>query len=245
MDNRRTFPRNRREQGLPPLKRTSAFVWSRKGRLLHAVGPFSPSASVLAVQSLHDDLADHFGYGVARVVCNAICFPPYRLPPLYAVGTRQRLNRLYALIEAHGRFVPGTGFVGYGDDLAETDADAEVIDLCDAGFVSSDLPPLADPVERLKASADLPLHYLIGTADAAICLPPVGGYQIFCFQDGLWHPVHLDMPAGILIAKCTAVYPDWFDGVLDAVSALPELDKLASADARDALRLSLLGCHGV
>jgi hypothetical protein len=47
------------------------------------------------------------------------------------------------------------------------------------------------------------------------------------------------MPAIILIAKCQAVYPDWFDGLVPLVLGLPELDKLASADARDALRLSL------
>lgn len=122
MDNRRTFSRNRCEQGLPPHKRPSAFVWSRKGKLLHAVGPLCPSASGPAVQALHDALAAQFGYGVARVVCNAICFPPYRLPALYSVGTRQRLNRLYQVIDAHGRFVAGEGFAGYGDDLPPADA---------------------------------------------------------------------------------------------------------------------------
>ena len=81
-------------------------------------------ASGQAVQSLFDALAAQFGHGVARVVCNAICFPPYRLPPLYSVGTRQRLNRLHDLIDTHGRFVPGSGFVGVGDDLRAVDADA-------------------------------------------------------------------------------------------------------------------------
>ena len=241
MDNRHHSPRNRREQGLPPHKRSSAFVWSRKGRLLHAVGPFSPSASGLAVQALHDDLAGQFGYGVARVVCNAICFPPYRVPPLYAVGTRARLNRLYQVIDAHGRFVAGEGFAGYGDDLAEADAeaDAEVIDAGDSCFVASDLPVAAAPVEWLKASADLPRHCLLATADAAICLPPSGGYALFRFEDAAWHLLHWDMPAIILHGKVAAVYPDWFEGLLGVVEALPELDKLASPDARDALRLSL------
>lgn len=122
MDNRRTFSRNRCEQGLPHHKRSSAFVWSRKGKLLHAVGPLCPSASGPAVQGLHDAIAAQFGFGVARVVCNAVCFPPYRLPHLYSVGTRQRLNRLYQVIDAHGRFVAGEGFSGYGDDLPLADA---------------------------------------------------------------------------------------------------------------------------
>lgn len=239
MADRHHSPRNRREYGLPPHKRASAFVWSRKGKLLHAVGPFSPSASGRAVQGLHDAIAAQFGYGVARVVCNAVCFPPFRIPPLYSVGTRARLNRLYQVIDTHGRFVAGEGFAGYGDDLAEADADDEVIDADDRYFVASDLPAASAPVEWLKASADLPPYCLLATADAAICLPPSGGYALFRFADGAWHLLHQDMPSCILGAKVAAVYPDWFDGLVPLVLGLPELDKLASVDARDALRLSL------
>lgn len=111
-----------RDRDLPSYRRKPAFVWSRKGRLLRAEGAFCPTASGQAVQSLFDALAAQFGHGVSRVVCNAICFPPYRLPPLYSVGTRRRLNRLHDLIDLHGRFVPGSGFVGVGDDLRAVDA---------------------------------------------------------------------------------------------------------------------------
>lgn len=238
MADRHHSPRNR-QFGIPPHRRASAFVWSRKGRLLYAVGPFSPSASGRAVQGLHDAIAAQFGYGVARVVLSAICFPPYRMPALYSVGTRARLNRLYQVIDTHGRFVAGEGFAGYGDDLAEADADAEVIDADDSYFVASDLPVASAPVDCLKASADLPPYCLLSTAQAAICLPPSGGYALFRFADGAWHLLHHDLPSCILGAKVAAVYPDWFDGLVPLVLGLPELDKLASADARDALRLSL------
>ena len=123
MANQRLAPRGS-ERDLPSQLRKSSFVWSRKGRLLRAEGAFCPTASGQAVQSLFDALSAHFGHGLARVVLNAICFPPYRLPPLYSVGTRQRLNRLHDLIEAQGRFVPGKGFVAVGDDLRAVEAEA-------------------------------------------------------------------------------------------------------------------------
>lgn len=120
---KRLAPRGSQDD-LPPHLRKPAFVWSKKGRVLYATGPVCPMASVPAVQSLFDAVAAQFGHGLARVVCNAICFPPYRLPPLYSVGTRQRLNRLHDLIDLHGRFVPGSGFVGVGDDLRAVEAGA-------------------------------------------------------------------------------------------------------------------------
>lgn len=99
----------------PSNPEKSYFVWTRKGSLRHAMGPHIPSCSPDAVQGLFEGLAETFGFGVARVVCNAICFPPYQVPMLYAVGTASRAALLRSVIHQHGHFAPGRGFVGHGD----------------------------------------------------------------------------------------------------------------------------------
>lgn len=122
MDKRQHSPRNRSAQAdLPPHLRTPAFVWSKKGRCLYAVGGITPSIPANVVQPLYDDLSAAFGNGLARVVCNAVAFPPYVLPVLYSIGTRQRLNRLHQILDLHGRYVPGVGFQGFAHEPALVD----------------------------------------------------------------------------------------------------------------------------
>lgn len=114
MDNRHHAPRNRSAQAeLPYHLRKPAFVFSRKGKILYAVGGVTPAFPGFVVQNVYDDLAREFGNGVARVVVNAIAFPPHVLPVLYSIGTRQRLNRLHQILDLHGRYVPGVGFQGF------------------------------------------------------------------------------------------------------------------------------------
>lgn len=118
MQNRHHSRRNRAQFGTPAPRRSCSFVWSKRGRVLGAVGPVLPSASRDAVQQVFDQLSGQFGDGVARIVCNSICFPPFRLPPLYAVGTLERLSRLHGILNAHGRFVVGSGFHAVADEPA-------------------------------------------------------------------------------------------------------------------------------
>lgn len=124
MQNRHHSRRNRAQFGTPAHRRACSFVWSKRGRLLGVVGPVLPSASSDVVQQVFDQLSGQFGDGVARLVLNSICFPPFRLPPLYAVGTRERLNRLHGVLDAHGRFVAGSGFHAIADEPALKGGDA-------------------------------------------------------------------------------------------------------------------------
>ena len=232
--NSRNFSnRNRSYRPSGDFRRPS-FHW-RLGRI-RGVNGGSPSAPLPLVEKLNGALVASFGHGVARVVCDAICFPPFTLPPLYAVGTRRRVELLWSIIDRHGDYCPARGFVAFGACAESDDLDAEVIDCGDSGFVAHDLPP----VETLYAAADIPPDCLLATAQAAICLPPVGGYQLFLRVGGDWRLVHGDMPAFILQGKAGAVYPDLLQGVLPQIKALPEPDDL-SAVQRRVLFVSLSG----
>lgn len=210
-------------------------MFTRKGRITSANGPIAPSAPLWLVQDLHDALAVSFGSGVARVACNALCFPPYSLPPLYAVGTRKRLDLLWSIIGGLGVFRDGAGFYEFG--ALDAPDDFSVIDAGDRGPSSSGVPPVAaagvrelSPVKSLYAAADLPPHCLLANDAVAISLPPSGGYAMYLRGLDGWGLVHSDMPACILLAKVVAVYPDLFSGLAASVSSLPEPEELAPFD---------------
>lgn len=69
------------------------------------------SCSRQGVESLNNAVAKQFGRVVARQVVNALCLPPYRLVPLYAVGTAGRRDLLARAIESVGCLTRGRGFL--------------------------------------------------------------------------------------------------------------------------------------
>lgn len=218
----------------------SAFVFTRAGRISFATGPVQSSAPLVLAQDLHDGLAASFGHGVARVVCNAICFPPYSMPPLYAVGTRQRLALLWSIIDRLGEFRDGVGFGPFG---AFDDHDFEVVYSDDFGFCATDIPPVVasgghsmPPVESLHLAADLPPHCVLANDAVAVSLPPSGGYSMYLRGLDGWGLVHCDMPAIILKGKAGAVYPDLFKGLCPLVNALPEPEALGPSERLSFIR---------
>lgn len=131
------------------------FIISRAGRVSHP-DPVRLSCSVAAAQSLFCAVRAVFGRAVARQIINGLCRPPFEMPMLFSIGTKNRLRSLLDLVESAGRFVPSQGFFGAGDDyrMIEVVPPAIPAGLVDLPHV--DLPrPLPSPGSPAGSAKEL------------------------------------------------------------------------------------------
>lgn len=72
----------------------------RNGRLRLAGDMACGPVALWRLQVLCDDVRAEFGRGVARKVVRQLTVPPYRLGPVYEVGTAARVARLQFIVAA-------------------------------------------------------------------------------------------------------------------------------------------------